>query len=161
LHLASAIRTASLHHALSKVVPIDLVLIDQQSVGKKSLRLMDNVGAKKIWTSIYWRVNKFLKKCHIVTRLLKSEHHFCKFMTLMTFHFWERLSSLLFYSVSGNANSMVVPRCHLNCKLTSCGCHPNYELTLAERKLAPRGRHPNYALQLVCELRSMRLNPHG
>jgi hypothetical protein len=25
----------------------------------------------------------------------------------MTFHFWKRLSSLLFYSVSGNANSMV------------------------------------------------------
>jgi hypothetical protein len=57
--------------------------------------------------SIYWRVNKFLKECHIVTRLLKSEHHFCKFMTLMTFHFWKRLSSLLCYSVSGNANSMV------------------------------------------------------
>jgi hypothetical protein len=55
---------------------IDLVLIDQQSVGKRSLRLMDTVNAIKRWTTIYWRVNKFLKKCHIVTRLLNSEHHF-------------------------------------------------------------------------------------
>jgi hypothetical protein len=41
--------------------PIDLVLIDQQSVGKRSLHLMDTVIAKKRWTTIYWRVNKFLK----------------------------------------------------------------------------------------------------
>jgi hypothetical protein len=36
---------------------IDLVLIDQQSVGKRSLYLMDTVNAKKRWTAIKWRVN--------------------------------------------------------------------------------------------------------
>jgi hypothetical protein len=51
------------------VETIELVLIDQQSVGKRSLNLMDSVNAKKRWTTIYWRVNKFL---------LKSEHHFSK-----------------------------------------------------------------------------------
>jgi hypothetical protein len=28
---------------------------------------MDTVNAKKRWMTIYWRVNKFLKKSHIVT----------------------------------------------------------------------------------------------
>jgi hypothetical protein len=65
------------------VLTIDLVLIDQQSVGKRSLRLMDTVNAKKRWMTIYWRVNKFLKKCYIVTHLLKSEHHFLKLMTFL------------------------------------------------------------------------------
>jgi hypothetical protein len=51
---------------------IDLVLIDQQSVGKRSLYLMDTVNAKKRWTTIYWYVKKFLKESHIVTPLLKS-----------------------------------------------------------------------------------------
>jgi hypothetical protein len=50
------------------VSTIDLALIDQQSVGKRSLYLMDTVKARKIWTIIYWRVNKFLKESHIVTR---------------------------------------------------------------------------------------------
>jgi hypothetical protein len=40
---------------------IDLVLIDPQSVGERSLDLMDTVNEKKRWTTIYWRVNKFLK----------------------------------------------------------------------------------------------------
>jgi hypothetical protein len=31
------------------VSPIDLVLIEQQSVGKRSLHLMDTVTAKKRW----------------------------------------------------------------------------------------------------------------
>jgi hypothetical protein len=35
------------------VLGIDLVLIDQQSVGKISIHLMDTVNAKKRWTSIY------------------------------------------------------------------------------------------------------------
>jgi hypothetical protein len=43
------------------VLRIDLVLIDQQSVGMRSLYLMDTVNAKKVWTSIYWRVNKHLE----------------------------------------------------------------------------------------------------
>jgi hypothetical protein len=34
-------------------VPIDLVLIDQQSVGKRGLHLMDSINAKKRWTTIY------------------------------------------------------------------------------------------------------------
>jgi hypothetical protein len=38
---------------------IDLVLIDQQSVGKRNLHLIDTVNAKQRWTTIYWRVNKF------------------------------------------------------------------------------------------------------
>jgi hypothetical protein len=40
---------------------IDLELIDQQSVGERNLDLMDTVNAKKRWTTIYWRVNNFLK----------------------------------------------------------------------------------------------------
>jgi hypothetical protein len=51
---------------------MDLVLIDQQSVGKRSLHLMDTVNAKKRWTTIYWRVNKFLKESHIVARFAKE-----------------------------------------------------------------------------------------
>jgi hypothetical protein len=50
------------------VKPIDLVLIDQRSVGKRCLDLIDTVNAEKSWTAIYWRVNKFLKESHIVTR---------------------------------------------------------------------------------------------
>jgi hypothetical protein len=58
-------------------VAIELVLIDQQIVGKRSLHLMETVNAKKRWTTIYWRVNKLRKESHIVTRsVLKSEHHF-------------------------------------------------------------------------------------
>jgi hypothetical protein len=34
---------------MSKIVIIDLVLIDKQSVGKRSLHLMDSVNAKKKW----------------------------------------------------------------------------------------------------------------
>jgi hypothetical protein len=59
---------------MSKYTPNtrDLVLIDQQSVGKRSLPLMDTINAKKRWTTIYWRVNKFLKESHTVTRLAKE-----------------------------------------------------------------------------------------
>jgi hypothetical protein len=42
-------------------VTIDLVLIDPQSVGKRTHDLMDTVNPKKIWKTIYWRVNKCLK----------------------------------------------------------------------------------------------------
>jgi hypothetical protein len=34
---------------------IDLVLIAQQSVGKRSLHMVDTVNAKKRWTTINWR----------------------------------------------------------------------------------------------------------
>jgi hypothetical protein len=86
---------------------IDLLLKDQQSVGKRSLHLMDTVNAKKRCATIYRRVNKFLKESQEVTSLLKNEHHFWKLTTLMIFNFWNAwLSSLLCYSVSGNANCM-------------------------------------------------------
>jgi hypothetical protein len=39
---------------------------------------MDTVSAKKGWTTIYWCVNKFLKKSHIVTRLDKEQASFLK-----------------------------------------------------------------------------------
>jgi hypothetical protein len=46
--------------------------MDQQSVGKRNLHLMDTVTAKKRWTTIYWRVAKFLKESHEVTRHAKE-----------------------------------------------------------------------------------------
>jgi hypothetical protein len=77
-------------------------------VGKRSLYLMDIVNAKKRWMTIYWRVNKFLKQCHIVTRLAKERVSFLKINDINDISFLERLlPSLLFYSVSGNANCMV------------------------------------------------------
>jgi hypothetical protein len=75
---------------LRYVIPIDLVLIDQQRVGKRRLHLMDTVNAKKRWTTIYWQVNKFLKESHVV---------FAK----------ERVSLLRMNDINGNANSMVIP----------------------------------------------------
>jgi hypothetical protein len=56
---------------LEKAKTIDLVLTDQQSVGKRSLYLMDTVNAKKRWTTIYWRVT--LTESHIVTRLVNEQ----------------------------------------------------------------------------------------
>jgi hypothetical protein len=52
--------------------------INRPSVGKRSLHLMDTVNAKKRWTTIYWRVNKFLKESHIVTRFAKELVSFLK-----------------------------------------------------------------------------------
>jgi hypothetical protein len=89
---------------MSTYATIDLFLIDLQSVGKRSLHLMD-VNAKKRWT-LYWRVNKFLKESHIVTRLVKDRASFLKFHDIDDVSFLENLTLLLFYSVSGNANSM-------------------------------------------------------
>jgi hypothetical protein len=43
---------------------IELVLIDQQSMGKRSLHLMDTVNAKKRWTTVYLRVNIFYTELH-------------------------------------------------------------------------------------------------
>jgi hypothetical protein len=43
------------------VIIIDLVLIDPQSVGKRTHDLMDTVNAKKRWKTICWRANKYLK----------------------------------------------------------------------------------------------------
>jgi hypothetical protein len=86
---------------------IDLVLIGQQTVEKRSLHLMDTVNAKKRWTTIYWRVSKFLEKCHIVTQVAKERAPFVKINNINDISFLGRLlPSLLFYSVSENANSM-------------------------------------------------------
>jgi hypothetical protein len=46
---------------VSCVSTIDLVLIDPQSVGKRTHDLMNTVNAKKRWKTICWRVNKYLK----------------------------------------------------------------------------------------------------
>jgi hypothetical protein len=40
-------------HQRAAVYIIDLVLINQQSVGKKSFHLMDTVNANKRWTTIF------------------------------------------------------------------------------------------------------------
>jgi hypothetical protein len=53
---------------------IDSVLIDQQSVGKRSVRLMGTVNVKKRFYLLACR--QFLTESHIVTRLGMSEHHF-------------------------------------------------------------------------------------
>jgi hypothetical protein len=39
---------------------------------------MGTINAKKRWTTIYWRVNKFLKESHIVTRKAKERASFLK-----------------------------------------------------------------------------------
>jgi hypothetical protein len=70
---------------------IELVLIYQQSVGKRSLHLMDTVNAKKRWTIIYWRVNKFLKESHIVTRLAEER---ASFLHINDISFIERLTNI-------------------------------------------------------------------
>jgi hypothetical protein len=44
---------------------------------------------------------------HIVTRLAKDRALFLKINDIMPFHFLERLTVIMFYSLSGNANSMI------------------------------------------------------
>jgi hypothetical protein len=85
---------------------IDLMLIEQQSVGKRSLHLTDTVNAKKRWTTIYWRINNFWQKATKWHALLKNEHHFWNLTAWMIIFRNVWLSSLLFYSFSGNAKSM-------------------------------------------------------
>jgi hypothetical protein len=63
--------------------PIDLVFIDQQSEGNRSLHLMDTVDAKKRWTTIYRRANKLLKESHIVTRFAKERGSFLKMTVII------------------------------------------------------------------------------
>jgi hypothetical protein len=69
---------------------------------------MDTVDAKKRRTTISWRVNKFLKESHVVTSLAKERVSFLKINGINDILFLGT-SSLLFYSVSGLANSMVKP----------------------------------------------------
>jgi hypothetical protein len=61
---------------MSNVLAIDLVLIDQQSVEKRSLHLMDIVKVKKRWTTIYCHVNTLLTESRIVTRLADERASF-------------------------------------------------------------------------------------
>jgi hypothetical protein len=61
---------------IGSVNSIDLVLIDPQSVGKRTPDLMDTVNAKKRWKTICWRVNKYLKKSHLLTRFGKERASF-------------------------------------------------------------------------------------
>jgi hypothetical protein len=96
------VEESSVHRVIMDIT-IDL-LIDQQSVGKRSLHLMDTVNAKKRWTTIYV-LTIFDREPHSDPPLM-SQHHFWNLTTLMIFHFLERLLSLLFYSVSVKANSM-------------------------------------------------------
>jgi hypothetical protein len=70
-------------------VTIDLVLKDQQSVGKRSLYLMDTFNAKEKRTTIYWRVNKFLKESHIVTSHAKGRASFLKINEINDISFFE------------------------------------------------------------------------
>jgi hypothetical protein len=57
---------------------------------ERSLHQMDIVNAEKRWTTIYWRVNKFLKESHIVTRLTKGRASFLKINDIS---FWNALLS--------------------------------------------------------------------
>jgi hypothetical protein len=56
---------------------------------------MVTVNAKKRWTTIYWRVNKFLKKSHIVTRFAKERVSFLKINDSNDIHFLERPSVII------------------------------------------------------------------
>jgi hypothetical protein len=61
---------------------------------------MDTVNAKKRWTTIYWRVNKFLKDSHVVPckrvyvtlRLAKERASFLKINDIS---FLERLTAII------------------------------------------------------------------
>jgi hypothetical protein len=61
---------------LLAVHTIDLVLIDQQSVGKRSPHLMDTVNAKKRWTIILLACQQFLTESHKVTRFANERASF-------------------------------------------------------------------------------------
>jgi hypothetical protein len=47
-------------------------------MGKRSPHLMETFNGIKIWTTIFWRVNKFLKESDIVTRHAKERAQFLK-----------------------------------------------------------------------------------
>jgi hypothetical protein len=70
---------------------------------------------------IYWRVNKFLKEGHIVTRLAKERASFLKINDIS---FFETIDCHhCCYSVSGNANSMTLT---LRASLTPQNMHGSY-----------------------------------
>jgi hypothetical protein len=53
--------------------------------------MMETVNVKKRWALIYWRVNKFLKKIHIVTRLAKHRVSLLKINNIIDISFLKRL----------------------------------------------------------------------
>jgi hypothetical protein len=62
---------------MKSVTTIDLVLIYQQSVGKRSLHLMDTVNAKKRWTTYQYKVYMydlymFIRYLVSITQVLKD-----------------------------------------------------------------------------------------
>jgi hypothetical protein len=61
----------------ASVLSIDLVLIDPQSVGKRTHDLMDTVNAKKRWKTICCRANKYLKYNHLLPRFGTEQASFC------------------------------------------------------------------------------------
>jgi hypothetical protein len=56
---------------------------------------MDTVNAKKRWTTIYWRVNRFSKESHIVTSLAKEQASFLKINDINDIRFLERLTVII------------------------------------------------------------------
>jgi hypothetical protein len=63
----------AIHKTIDLVLIINLVLIDPQSVGKRTHDLIDTVNAKKRWKTICWRVNKYLKYNHLLPRFGKEQ----------------------------------------------------------------------------------------
>jgi hypothetical protein len=76
---------------------IDLVLIDQQTVGKRRLHLTVNVKNK--WTTNYWRENKFLKD--IVTVFGTERVSFLKINDTNEISFLERLTVNISIALAG------------------------------------------------------------
>jgi hypothetical protein len=58
---ASSSATKGADEKIEKGNTIDLVLIDPQSVGKRTHNLMDTANEQKRWKTICWHVNKYLK----------------------------------------------------------------------------------------------------
>jgi tRNA splicing ligase len=72
---------------------IVLLLLDQQSVEKRSLHLMDTVNAKKRWKTISWRFT--LTESHIVTRLANERASFLNMNDINDISFLERLTVII------------------------------------------------------------------
>jgi hypothetical protein len=66
-----------------------------ETVGKRSLHMMDTVNAKKRWTTKYWSVNKFLKKSHEMTRFAKEWTWFLKINDINDTYFFKRLTAII------------------------------------------------------------------
>jgi hypothetical protein len=82
---------------LDKKATLEAIAIDQQSVGKRSLHLMDTVNAEKRWATIYWRVNNFWKKVTmwLSFRLAKERISFLKIKDINDISFLERRTVII------------------------------------------------------------------